>query len=607
MSIEKLTKPSRINEDRIETLKELFPEAFADGKLNLQIFQEEVAGLDEELIEDNIEESYGLRWVGKKEARRLAFLTPEGTLRFAEGEGVNEEATKNIFIEGDNLEVLRILQNSYKNRIKVIYIDPPYNTGNDFVYKDDFKEPIGNYLQRTGQLDEEGLLTSNPKASGRFHANWLNMMYPRLKLARNLLKNDGVIFVSNDDNEHANLKKILDEIFGEENFITNIIWKHTQQSKNDEPYFSRHHNSILVYRKSSDLPKIRGERTEEDNRAYSNPDNDPKGPWRSGDVRSPSLRETLKYIIKTPSGNEILPPENGWRWSKGTLQEKIDTGEIIFSDDETRIIRKIYLADQEGRTPENVFLPEIAGTTREATNELKELFGTSPFDTPKPTKLIKRLIKLVSKGENDIILDFFAGSGTTAHAMLELNQEDGGKRNFILIQIPEQIKKGEYKTIADIAKERVRRSIKKLNELDNNEKGLDRGFAVYKLDKTNLRKWNGYKGESLEQLEDNLDFFTHAHFTEGWTEKDVVIELMLHQRYPLDSHIEQKKGANILWIVKHEEIPSKMIVCLDNSVEQSTIEQITSSFGNDVFICFDDALSNQAKVILSEIMKVKTI
>lgn len=254
MPIEELKRPERVDEERIEKLKELFPNAVQDGILNLEILKEEVTALNYENEESN-EEFFSFNWSGKKEARKLAFLPPEGTLRFSEGDGVDEESTKNILIEGDNLEVLRILQKSYTGKIKCIYIDPPYNTGKDFVYKDDFKLPVEKYLQKSGQADEQGLLTSNPKSGGRYHANWLNMMYPRLRLARNLLKDDGVIFVSIDDNEHANLKQIMDEIFGEENFVTNIVWQKKFAPQNDATYFSDMHDFIVVYAKKKSIVK----------------------------------------------------------------------------------------------------------------------------------------------------------------------------------------------------------------------------------------------------------------------------------------------------------------------------------------------------------------
>lgn len=608
MPIEELRRPTRIDEDRIQKLKELFPEAFSEGKLSLKVLREELVESNEISLEEEQEEQYGLQWIGKKNARKLAYLPSDGTLRSLKGQGINENDTSNIIIEGDNLEVLRVLQKSYANKVDMIYIDPPYNTGNDFIYKDDFRESISKYLLKSGQADGEGVLTSNPKSGGRYHANWLNMIYPRLKLARNLLCADGLIFVSIDDNELANLKLVLDEVFGEDNFITNIVWKHTQQSKNDEPYFSRHHNSILVYRKSDKLDKIRVERTESDNKAYSNPDNDPKGLWRSGDVRSPSLRNTLKYEIKTPSGKVIQPPDNGWRWAKETLEHKIKTGEIIFNQDETKIIRKIYLADQEGRTPENVLLSDLVGTTREATSELKELFGVSPFDTPKPTRLIKWLVKLIKK-KDALVLDFFAGSGTTGQAVMEANNEDGGNRRFILVQIPEPVEMDGFSTIADITKERIIRVISKLNELDKNERNLDRGLRVYKLDASNFRKWVGSHSNAVEQLEENLDLFTTDYFVEGHSEEDVIVELLLNQGFPLHSIIGKCEDLeeNVVWKISGDGIPFNMYVCLEENLNPSTVEFLARKEEQDVLICLDNSLSNEAKVLLSETLKVKTI
>jgi adenine-specific DNA-methyltransferase len=623
MSIEELIRPKRIDEERIQKLKELFPEAFADGKLNLEILQEEINGIDEELIESNTEEFYGLQWIGKKEARRLAFLPPQGTLKFVEGQGINEDKTKNIVIEGDNLEVLRILQKSYAGKVKVIYIDPPYNTGNDFVYKDDFKDPVEKYLLKSGQADEEGLLTSNPKSGGRFHANWLNMMYPRLKLARNLLKDDGVIFVSIDDNEQANLKKLMDEIFGEENFVTTIVWQKKFSPQNDAAYFSDMHDYILVYAKVKKQNKSDTKgwarnllpRKEEENSRYKNPDNDPRGPWTSGDLSVKTYSEEYDYPITTPSGRIVYPPQGScWRVPKSKFEELVKDNRIWFGTDGNNVPRiKRFLSEvQDGIVPVTWWKREDCGDNQEATRELRQLFSDTgvPFETPKPVRLIKRILQLSTQpNDNDIILDFFAGSGTTAQAVLEMNKEDNGNRKFILIQIPEKTNHQHYSTITEVTKERIRRITQKLNEQDNNENHLDRGFMVYKLDKTNLRKWAGFVSENLQQLEANLDMLVNAHFTEGWTEKDVIIELILNQGFPLDSSIEQSKEItyNMVWTVRHEDVPFNMHVCLDESLHESTVDHLASTFGKDVFICLDDALSNEEKIILSETMKVKTI
>jgi adenine-specific DNA-methyltransferase len=380
-----LKSPDLVNAN-FERLSELFPNCVtetAEGKaIDFDLLKQEL----NHAVVEGTKERYRLEWPGKKEAIVTANIPTTQTLRPVREDSVDFDNTENLYIEGDNLEVLKLLQESYLGKIKMIYIDPPYNTGNDFVYKDNFSKDTEEELLESGQKDEyKQRLVANPETAGRYHSDWLSMMYPRLKLARNLLTDDGVIFVSIDDNEVHNLRKVCDEIFGEGNFIGAITWKHTQQSKNDERFFSRQSNYNIVYAKNINFTKnFRFNRTDQDNKNYSNPDNDPKGPWRSGDVRSPNPRQTLKYSITAPNGNVIPSPENGWRWSEETVKLKIETGEIIFKKDNSGIIRKIYLSEQEGRTPENLWNGNEFGTTRLANSELKELFGENvPFDTPK--------------------------------------------------------------------------------------------------------------------------------------------------------------------------------------------------------------------------------
>lgn len=312
-------------------------------------------------------------------------------------EGVGEAAAfdeDNLIIKGNNLLALHTLKEKYSDKVKLIYLDPPYNTGSDgFNYNDRFN-----------------------------HASWLTFMKNRLEIARDLLSEDGTIWINFDDNENGYINVLLDQIFNESNYIANVIWNHTKQSKNDERFFSRHYNHLIVYAKDKNLlPNFQADRTEKDNKAYKNPDNDPKGLWRSGDVRSPNLRKTLKYTIEAPNGTIIQPPEKGWRWAKETVEEKMSTGEIVFKKDYSGIVRKIYLADQEGRTPENLWYGEDSGTTRDANGEIKKLFGTNVFSTPKPEKLLNKLITIASK-ENDIVLDFFMGSATTQAVAMKMNR-----------------------------------------------------------------------------------------------------------------------------------------------------------------------------------------
>lgn len=410
-----------------------------------------------------------LHWIGKEKVinhhQEVPYKILEKQYTYANGTESQHGDSENKIIHGDNLEALKSLLPEYEGKVKCIYIDPPYNTGNEnWVYNDNVNDPkIKKWLGQVVGKESEDLSR---------HDKWLCMMYPRLKLLHKLLADDGAIFISIDDNEQANLKLICDEIFGVGNFIGNIIWQHTIQAKNDVKTISLQHNYTYVYAKSKfEIKKI--DRTEEHNTAYSNPDNDPNGLWRSGDFRSPNLRLNLKYEIITPSGKKIPPPDKGWRWDKQTLLEKIKSGEIIFNSDETKITRKIYLKNQSGRVPESIWFGNDVGTTRDANRLLKSMFENEiPFNTPKPNKLVEQIIKL-STDKNSIILDSFAGSGTTAHAVLNLNKEDGGNRKFILIEMEEYAN--------TITAERVKRVINGYGEDSKAVEGTGGDFSFYQL------------------------------------------------------------------------------------------------------------------------------
>jgi adenine-specific DNA-methyltransferase len=478
--------------------------------------------------------------------------------------------------------------------VKLIYIDPPYNTGNDFIYDDDFREDVDTYFSRTNQKDDVGSrLLANTESNGRFHSDWLSMMYARLKVARNLLRDDGVIFLSIDDNELPNLRKMCDEIFGESNFIANIAWKHTQQSKNDERYFSRHYNSILVYRKSPEIVSFSFPRTEEDNRNYSNPDSDPNGDWRSGDVRSPNYRRTLCYEVVTPSGKKILPPENGWRWSETEMRKKIATGEIRFSSDETKISRRIYLKNQDGRIPENVWMGDEFGTTRVANAEIKELFDSEAvFDTPKPTALIMKICQLFHKETNYTVLDFFAGSATTAHAVMAMNAKDGGTRRFVMIQIPDPCPEESaalqagYSTIAEIAKERVRRAGRKIREANaTTAPSLDTGFRVLKVDTSNMKDVY-YAPDAVKQS----DLVAHAdNLKEARTQEDLLFQVLVDWGVDLALPITKETiAAKTVFFVD----VNALAACFDTAISEELVKELAkrkplrvvfrdSSYGSD--------------------------
>ena len=346
------TKSADLVAENLGALKALFPETFTEGKIDFEALKQLLGGVVNER-----DEKYGLNWHGKRQARQLALTPSTGTLRPCPEDSVDWDSTQNVLIEGDNLEVLKLLQKSYAGKVKLVYIDPPYNTGKDFVYPDNYRDNIQNYLELTGQTDGENRkLSSNTEASGRFHTDWLNMMYPRLKTARNLLRSDGVLFITVDDNEVTSLCNLCDEIFGEENFHGILIWQHSVQPKGYAGTFSVHHNFVLCYQKGEDFELANLDRTDEHNKNYSNPDEDPNGPWRPGDVRNALYRPNLIYKITTPSGRTINPPSNGWRWSRVTLQSKIQSGEVVFSEDETRIIRKIYLNRLEEEPPKRFCL-----------------------------------------------------------------------------------------------------------------------------------------------------------------------------------------------------------------------------------------------------------
>lgn len=475
-----------IVQDNIEKLKQIFPEIFTEGKIDFQVLKQLLG----EHIE-NDKERYSFTWKGKTQARQIAQDMSTGTLRPDRDNSKDWENTENLYIEGDNLEVLKLLQKSYHGKIKMIYIDPPYNTGKDFVYKDNFRDNIDNYLTITGQKTSVGYKsTTNTETDGSYHSNWLNMMYPRLKLARNLLTDDGVIFISIDDNEQENLKKICDEILGETNFIAQIIWERAYAPVNLKKHFSESHDYILCYSKNIELTICNGlKRSEEANDRYSNPDNDYRGVWQSDNFSVGPAVENNIYEIITPSGRSCYPPNGrSWRVSEEKFKEMVKDNRVWFGEDGNGVPRqKRFLSEvKTSITPMTIWKYVEVGHSQDATKKLKELFeNIHIFDYSKSIELIKRCIELYSQ-ENSIILDFFSGSATTAHAVMQLNAEDGGNRKYIMVQLPEicdeksEAYKAGYKNICEIGKERIRRAGEKIKSdetlpAENREK-LDIGF-----------------------------------------------------------------------------------------------------------------------------------
>ncbi len=574
-------------QEKLNALKQVLPEIFAEGKVDWEKLK---ATLGEDINFSN--ERYVLNWAGKSEAFKVLQAPTTKTLVPAKDESVNFDDTKHIFIEGENLEVLKVLQKSYFGKVKMIYIDPPYNTGNDsFIYPDKFSETKSDYERRVGDKDEEGYMTKdgmfkkNSKENGQYHSNWLNMMMPRLYLAKNLLKQDGVIFVSIDDNEVHNLRLIMNEIFGEENFVASIIWEKKFAPSNDAKWLSDNHDYVLLYAKSKvDWRPNLLERDEKALRRYKNPDNDHRGRWVSGDMTVKTYNASYDFEITTPSGRIVSPPEGiCWRFSKEKFKELIEDNRVWFGKDGSNVPRlKRFLSEvKDGVTPMTIWKHKDVGHNQEAFQEVRKLFeGQQFFSTPKPIRLISQISKIGSD-KDDIILDFFSGSGTTAHAVMALNTEDGGSRKCISVQLAENLDetneayKAGYKTIADIAKERIRRASSKINEelglqiddLQTEIKKLeselpteetkaeieslktkieelnnqDLGFKVLKLSDSNFKQWQQITGKDKEALEKQMKLFVDPVAKNATTE-NMVYELLLKSGKDLNSTIEAKDG-----------------------------------------------------------------
>ena len=547
-------------------------------------------------LEDS-KERYSLTWNGKARARQIAQEVSTGTLRPAKEESKNWDNTENIYIEGDNLEVLKLLQKSYHGKIKMIYIDPPYNTGKDFVYKDNEYQGLKIYKEITGQTNKEGIkLTTNTDSDGRYHSKWLSMMYPRLKLARNLLTDDGVIFISIDDNEQANLKKLCDEIFGEENFVAQIVWERAYAPVNLKKHFSESHDYIVCYGKNINLSINNGlKRSEEADNRYLNPDNDPRGVWQSDNFSVGPAVESNIYKIISPSGRENYPPNGrSWRVSEEKFKEMLLDNRVWFGEDGNGVPRqKRFLSEVKNSiTPMTIWKYTEVGHSQDATKKLKELFDeVHVFDYSKTVELIKRCIELYTI-QGDIILDFFSGSATTAHSIMQLNAEDGGNRKYIMVQLPELCDKDSeaykvgYKNICEIGKERIRRAGEKIKSdeslpLENREK-LDVGFKVFKLDSTNIKEWDTDTENLQQSLLDSIENIKRDRNT-----LDVLYEILLKYGLDLNIPIEENKdfysiGGGSLLVSLNKEINNEVI----NSIceEYKKLQEIDKEFKTTVIL-----------------------
>jgi adenine-specific DNA-methyltransferase len=571
------TRSAAVLAGNIEQLQDLFPEAFAEGGIDFDVLKQLLGGAVEER-----EEKYGLNWYGKRRARQLALTPSNGTLRPCPEDSVDWDTTQNLMIEGDNLEVLKLLQKSYSGRVKVIYIDPPYNTGRDFIYPDKYEDNLSTYLRYTGQVNDDGFrISSNTEASGRFHTNWLNMMYPRLKLARNLLRDDGVVFVSIDDNEESNLRQLLSDVFGGENFVGCITWEKTYTPKSNGRVLSTDHDYILVYCRSARFFESGWnllQRTAEQEGRFSNADGDPKGPWRTYplDVRTEDdeKREKYRYEVVTPSGRRVRPsPGRHWSLPKDHFDEEVAAGRIYFGKNNNAMpTKKVYLSEARQGVLARTWWPyKEVGGNQDAKQELLDLFGADPgFLTPKPVSVIKRILELAASADC-IVLDFFAGSGTSGHAVLDLNSQDSGQRRFILVQLPEPTERTDYPTIADITKERLRRCGQRLRQGSPMFAG-DLGFRVFKLDSSNIRAWDPDRQNLPKSLLESVD-----HLKTDRTETDILYELLLKLGLDLCVPMEKKKisGKDVYGIGG-----GVLLACLAGKITREQVEPLAEGIVN---------------------------
>lgn len=571
-------------QDNISRIAELFPECITEvknqrGRIKRSVdFDKLRQLLSSDIVEGN-EERYQFTWPDKRKAILAANAPINATLRPCPKESVDFDTTQNLYIEGDNLDVLKCLKETYLHKVKMIYIDPPYNTGNDFVYEDNFAESAAEYLANSGQFDEQGnRLVTNTESNGRFHTDWLNMIYPRLKVARDLLTEDGVIFISIDDHEVENLKKICNEIFGEQNFIAQLVWERAFAPKNDAKFVSNSHDYILMFSKNINNFEIgRLPRTEEADARYSNPDNDPRGVWQSDNLTVKTYSPSGDYPITCPSGRVVEPPAGRcWRLSAKTFAERLNDNRIWFGADGNGVPRiKRFLSELkfDGMAPTSLLFYKEVGHSQEGSQEVIKLFGDKGvFDGPKPVRLLERLITLANLKEDSIVLDFFSGSATTAHAVMKKNAEKEKHCRFIMVQLPEEVsdkKKDQgYKNICEIGKERIRRAGAKIKaDSPLTTQNLDTGFRVLKLDSSNMKEvFYSPKGTS------QLELFTLVdNVKDDRTSGDLLFQVMLELGATLDSKIEESKvdGKTIYNVGD-----GYLVACFDQDVSDDAVKAI---------------------------------
>jgi adenine-specific DNA-methyltransferase len=605
-----------IVETQIAKLREVFPEVFVEGKI------------DFDRLRVTLGESaqtgpgrFHFSWSGKNDAVALLQTPSRGTLIPYPGESINFETTGNAFIDGDNLEVLKLLFKPYFGRVKLIYIDPPYNTGQDFVYPDNYADPLKTYLQLTGQIDSEGnLLTSNPETGGRYHSAWLSMMYPRLFLARQLLRDDGVMCVSADDHEMHHLRLLMNEVFGEENFIATCIWQKRYSRENRGIIGDVHDYLVFYAREKETLARVRGllPMGEESEAVYKNPNNDPKGRWRGIPMTAQGHRPNQMYKVVTPTGAEHYPPAGRcWSMTEPEFLKLKEAGRIWFGvegDAQPNVIR--YLSEVEGLTPWTWWPHEEVGHTDEAKKEIHAILGKEDaFDTPKPVRLMTRVLEIGTKTEDgDIVLDFFAGSATLAQAVLEINQKDGGNRKFILVQLPEPTGTKQFATIAEIAKERIRRAAAQLKakaekelDLGGKKASQDLGFKVFKLAGPNIQQWTAEADRDPDAYAQELELFNDPLISD-WKPENVIWEVALREGFSLNTNFTERDlgNGNKVFDVTDPDTGQTFIICLDGQI-RADLSKHCELKAETLFICRDVALDDSAAANLALQCRLKTI
>ena len=636
----------KLNEEQLAALKRIIPEAFKDGLVDIGALSDALSDYSGEEALDIDDNLFGLYWPGKRDAKRAAAVPPPGTLVPVPGDGVDEETTRNIYIEGDNLEVLKIIRKAYSGKIKMIYIDPPYNTGKDFVYNDDFSETEESFLRRTGQIDDNNeRTTTNARSDGRFHSKWCSMMYPRLRLVRDLLADNGVIFISIDDNEVAQLRKICDEIFGEGNFVTEFP-RVTKKGGKSSDVTAKNHDYVLVYVMDKDNSDLIGvSHTDE---GYNKKDGyyEKRGYYKANqtlDYDSLGYVKSLDYPIEINgevfyaggSMDAYMERQKGqhgradwaWRWSVDLFNFGYENGfiEIHRGGVRPRIYTKTYQNVKIEKIGSQYKIKEFDRTKPLSTLEFSEnkysndnakkafdeLMKKSVFEYTKPPELIINLTKLVNNNDF-IIIDFFSGSSTTAHAVMQLNAEDGGNRQFIMVQLQESCKekteayKAGFKNICEIGKERIRLAGKKIKqEAGLNAKNLDTGFKVFRLAPSNIKQKKPYTGTDVKELS---DWFSGEPLVEGWKTENLITEVMLKEGFPLDSTITTLEiyKKNKVFQISSDFCNHSLIICFDKNIENDTVEKLDLGELN-IFICLDSAISDQVKARLDDKGRIITI